>query len=76
MNERLRLKTLCSRDGITAAREWANKTALVYRLSISDSNHYASQPDWRPLFDKSIRELMMFAETGRHSCDGNETQSG
>ena len=64
MNERVRLETLRSRDGIKAAREWAKKTAVIYRHSISDPNHYASQPDWKPLFDKSIRELKMFAETG------------
>jgi hypothetical protein len=64
MNERLRLKTLCSRDGIKTTREWAKATAVAYRLYISDSNHYASQPDWRPLFEKSIRELKRFADTG------------
>ena len=63
MNERLRLETLCSRDGIKTTREWAKATAIAYRLYISDSNHYASQPDWRPLFDKSLRELTMFADT-------------
>lgn len=64
MNEHLRLETLCSRDGTSAAREWANNTVLVYRLCINDSTHYASQADWRPLFEQSIRELVTFAETG------------
>lgn len=64
MNERLRLETLCSRDGIEAARDWAHQTVEVYRRSISDSNHFASQPDWKPLFERSIRELKLFAETG------------
>jgi hypothetical protein len=64
MNERLRLETLCSRDGIEATREWAKATAILYRLCINDSDTYASQPDWRPLFEKGIRELEMFAETG------------
>jgi hypothetical protein len=64
MNERLRLETLCSRDGIEAARYWAHQTVEVYRRIISDSNHYASQPDWKPLFERSIGELKMFAETG------------
>jgi hypothetical protein len=63
MNERLRLETLCSRDGIEAARYWAYQTVEVYRRSIGDSNHYASQPDWKPLFERSIRELKKFAET-------------
>jgi hypothetical protein len=64
MTERLRLETLCSRDGIEATREWAKATAVAYRLYISDSNHYASQPDWRPLFENSVRALRMFADTG------------
>ena len=64
MSERLRLETLCSRGGIETTREWANATALAYWFYISDSTHYASQPDWRPLFEKSIRELKMFADTG------------
>ena len=64
MNERLRLETLCSRDGIKATREWAKATAVAYRLFISDATHYASQPNWRPLFEKSIRELKIFADTG------------
>ena len=38
MNERLRLKTLCSRNGIKTTREWAKATAVAYRLYISDSN--------------------------------------
>ena len=64
MNERLRLDTLCARDGIEAARDWAQQTVEVYGRSISDSNRYASQPDWKPLFERSIRELKLFAETG------------
>jgi len=64
MNERLRLETLCLRDGKKAARDWAQMTAAIYRLNISDANHYASQPDWKPLFERSIDELRMFAETG------------
>ena len=64
MNERLRLETLCSRDGIKTTRAWAKATVVAHRLYISDSNHYASQSDWRPLFEKSLRELTMFADTG------------
>jgi hypothetical protein len=64
MNERLRHKMLYSRDGIKTTREWAKATDVAYRLYISDSNHYASQPDWRPLFEKSFRELKLVADTG------------
>ena len=64
MSERLRLETLIAREGLGQARQWAKKTAALYRLSMSDPIHYASQPDWKPLFEKSIRELKLFAETG------------
>ena len=64
MNERLRLETLCTRDGAEAAKQWARWTATLYRLSTSDPTHYASQPDWKPLFEQSIREMMIFAERG------------
>jgi len=64
MSERIRLETLCARDGIKGAMQWAERTAGVYHFSIRDMNHYASQPDWRPLFEQCIHELKLFAETG------------
>lgn len=64
MNERIRLETLCTRDGPDAAKQWAQWAATLYRLSISEPTHYASLPDWKPLFEQSIRELVVFAETG------------
>jgi len=68
MGERERLKALSARDGMEAAKEWASKTAVIYCLSISNPDHYASQPDWKPRFEQSIRELKMYAETGVIPC--------
>ena len=65
MNERIRLETLCMRDGGEVAKQWARWAAHLYERSISDPTHYASQPDWKPLFEQSIRQLVMFAETLR-----------
>jgi len=62
--ERIRLETLCARDGLDAARRWASGAAALYRRSILDSTHYASQPDFRRLFERSSRELDSFAESG------------
>ena len=62
--ERIRLETLCARDGLDAARRWARWAAVLYRRSILDSTHYASQPDFRRLFEQSSRELDSFAESG------------
>ena len=65
MSERLRLETLIARDGVEQAKQWAIKTVALYLSSFCESSsHYASQPDWKPLFEKSIQELKHFAETG------------
>lgn len=64
MGERLRLETLLSRDGPDEARRWASWAAALYRRSILDRTHYASQPDFKPLFEQSSRELESFAENG------------
>jgi hypothetical protein len=64
MSERLRLETLVATNGLEHARQWARKTAVVYGDSLNESSHYASQPDWKPLFKKSMQELTHFAETG------------
>jgi len=67
MSERLRLETLITRDGVEAAKQWAKKTADLYCMSMSDSNHYASQPEWKRLFEESIQELKQFVHTGEIS---------
>ena len=36
MNERLRLETLISTDGLAQARQWAKKTAVVYGDSLNE----------------------------------------
>jgi len=64
MGERIRLETLCARDGVEEARRWSSWAAALYRRSILDATHYASQPDFRSLFEQSSRELETFAESG------------
>jgi len=64
MSERERLEALCARDGVEAAKLWAGQAAHLYRVFIGDPTHYASQSEWKPLLDQSIRELAMFSETG------------
>ena len=64
MSERVRLETLCARDGVDAAARWASWAADLYRRSMSDPTHYASQPDLTPFFEQSICELQIFAERG------------
>ena len=64
MSERVRLETLCVRDGVDAAARWASWAADLYRRSMSDPPHYASQPDVRSLFEQSLCELQIFVEKG------------
>ncbi len=47
-----------------AAVCWANWAADLYRRSMSDPTHYASQPDVTPLFEQSLCELQIFVEKG------------
>jgi hypothetical protein len=63
MRERLRLEMLIARDGREQAAHWADNAAELYRSSFCEPSHYASQPEWRPLFEQSITELRQFAET-------------
>jgi hypothetical protein len=64
MKERVRLERLIERDGREVAKEWARRTAGLYRQSLSDPAHFASQPDWRPRFEEVLRELENFADMG------------
>ncbi len=64
MSESLRLETLRTRDGVEVAKQWARCAAELYRRSTGDPLNYASQPEWKPLFEQSIREMMIFAERG------------
>ena len=64
MSERLRLETLIARDGLEQSKLWANKTVGLYHSSFCEPSHYASQSDWKPLFEESIQELKHFSGTG------------
>lgn len=64
MSERIRLAMLCARNGEDTAKEWARSTVQLYRRSIRNPAHFASQSDWKPRFERSMRELATFAECG------------
>lgn len=55
---------LCARDGEDAAKDWALSTLQLYRQSVENLAHFASQADWKARFDHSIRELATFIERG------------
>lgn len=64
MSERMRLAMLCDRDGEDAAKEWARSTAKLYQQAIDTPAHFASHQEWRPRFERVIRELTVFLQTG------------
>ncbi len=64
MSERLRLETLLAPDGPDEAGRWASWAAALYRRSIQDAANYASQPDFKLLFEESSRQLESFAKNG------------
>ncbi|HWG95620.1 MAG TPA: hypothetical protein VN647_00950 [Nitrospira sp.] len=64
MSEQMRLTMLCVRDGVDAAGEWAQSTLKLYRQSVENPAHFASQSDWKARFDQSMRELAAFIERG------------
>jgi hypothetical protein len=64
MSERMRLAMLCTRDGDDAAKGWARSALQVYRQSLYNPTHFASQADWKARFERSMRELATFVEHG------------
>ncbi|MFY4727684.1 hypothetical protein [Nitrospira sp. BLG_2] len=60
----MRLTMLCARDGMDGANEWAQATLHLYRKSLENPFHFASQPDWKTRFVHSMRELSTFIERG------------
>ena len=72
MSERIRLTTLCARDGVDAAREWARSTLQLYRQSLENPRHFASQADWKARFEHSMMELSTFIERGPLDAHGSD----
>jgi hypothetical protein len=64
MSEQMRLAMLCHRDGEDAAKEWARSTVRLYRQSMENPAHFASQADWKIRFELSVQELATFMEGG------------
>lgn len=73
MSEQIRLAMLCDRDGKDAANEWAQSTLRLYRRSVEDPAHFASQTDWKARFDHSMRELAEFIEHGTLDTRGDHS---
>ena len=50
-----RIEFLVQRDGRDAATAWVERTLGIYRQALSDHRNYALLPQYRPLFEDSIR---------------------
>lgn len=50
-----RIQFLVRRDGRDAAIVWVGTTLDIYRRAITDRHSHASLPQYRPLFEDSIR---------------------
>lgn len=65
----MRLTMLCDRDGVDAAKAWAQSTLHIYRQSLENPAHFASQSDWKARFEQSMRELATFIDRGSLNAD-------
>lgn len=52
-----RIAFLLRRDGDDATRLWVKRTAALYRDALAQPRHYASDPAYRPLFERAVREF-------------------
>jgi hypothetical protein len=64
MTELQRVRRVISLQGEDQARAWARSIASIYLELIKNPQHYASQSDWKPIFEKSAQELRRFAVDG------------
>lgn len=64
-----RIRFLVERDGLAAARKWVEATLKAYRDAISSPSSHASKPNYRPLFEESIREFEEWLAEEPHEQD-------
>ncbi len=57
-----RLRHVIALQGGNRAREWARFIASTYLGLSKNTQHYASQPEWKSVFERSARELNQFAD--------------
>lgn len=52
-----RIAFLLRRDGHEATHKWVARTGGLYREALAQSHHYASDPAYRLLFERAVREF-------------------
>lgn len=70
-SEERRIEFLVQRDGRDAAVSWVVRTLDIYRRALNDHTGYAQLPQYRPLFEDSIRtfESWLSAEARRKGVE-------
>ena len=74
MTELQRLRHVIALQGEDRAREWARSIASIYFELIKNPQHYASQPEWKLIFERSARELHRFADAGIFPSEHEDTK--
>lgn len=62
--EQDRLSRLIRRDGEEEARQWAQRTAAIYRGSVLNRDHFAHAGEYRRKFIESYLAFKRFAARG------------
>lgn len=52
-----RIEFLLRRDGLEATRAWVERTLGIYREALSNPKGQASDPTYKPRFEKAVREF-------------------
>lgn len=55
--EEERINFLLQRDGSEATRNWVERTLNIYLRAIASPTSHASQKEYKPQFERSIREF-------------------
>ncbi|MDA8093529.1 MAG: hypothetical protein M0T84_06370 [Betaproteobacteria bacterium] len=55
-----RIRLLTERDGPQLARQWVATTLALYREAVENPRSHASLPEYRPFFERAIREFETF----------------
>ena len=52
-----RIELLLRRDGTEETRKWVERTAGLYREALRMRGTYATDPIYRPIFERAVREF-------------------
>lgn len=69
--ERQRISLLIQRDGEAAAREWVKRTLDIYSQALKCPASHASLPEYRLLFEQSVKEFEHWLATEELPQDQN-----